>query len=129
MIEFLDAPDDVIALTVSGSITADELSTTMGRLEQAFGRYEVVHVLVETHALHGIDIADLATYAKRARPLFRELRRFGRVAVVADQPWVRIATRIESAVLPGINYRVFEPAQRCEALAWVNDKLPAASTT
>jgi hypothetical protein len=41
------------------------------------------------------------------------------VAVVADQAWVRAGTRIESALLPFVSYRVFMPAQRDEALAWV----------
>jgi hypothetical protein len=39
--------------------------------------------------------------------------------VVADQAWVRLGTRIESVLLPFISYRVFEPDQRNEALAWV----------
>ena len=51
--------------------------------------------------------------------LLGKLRQFGRVAVVADQAWVRIATRIESALLPFVSYRTFEPEQRAEALAWV----------
>jgi hypothetical protein len=48
------------------------------------------------------------------------------VAVVADQTWVRIGTRVESAVLPFISYKTFEPAQREEALAWVKGAPSAA---
>ena len=59
-------------------------------------------------------------------PLFGKLTRFGRVAVVADQTWVRIGTRVESAVLPFISYKTFEPAQREEALAWVKGAPSAA---
>ena len=55
----------------------------------------------------------------RALPLFGKLKSFRRVAVVADQAWIRAGTRIESALLPFISYRVFEPAQRDEALEWV----------
>ena len=43
----------------------------------------------------------------------------GRVAVVADQAWIRAATRIESVILPFISYRTFTPDQRQEAFAWV----------
>ena len=53
-----------------------------------------------------------------------KLNRFGRVAVVADQAWIRAMTRIESAILPFISYRVFEPAQRDEALAWAKGERP-----
>jgi hypothetical protein len=32
---------------------------------------------------------------------------------------VRAGTRVESALLPFVSYRVFRPEQRDEALAWV----------
>jgi len=56
---------------------------------------------------------------KRALPLLGKLNRFGRVAVVADQAWVRAGSRLESALLPNISYRVCLPEERDEALAWV----------
>jgi hypothetical protein len=55
----------------------------------------------------------------RAMPMFGKLSRFGRVAVVADQAWIRFASRLESAILPFVSYRVFEPDRRADALAWV----------
>src|SRR3546814_8073513 len=61
-----------------------------------------------------------SAYTARAMPLFGKLNRFGRVAIVADQAWIRLASRLESAILPFISYRVFEPDQRAEALAWVD---------
>jgi hypothetical protein len=51
--------------------------------------------------------------------LFGKLSSFGRVAVVADQAWVRVGTRLESALLPNIRYRTYMPEERDEALAWV----------
>jgi len=54
----------------------------------------------------------------RAFPLFGKLDRFGRVAVVSDQPWMRVSSRLESAMLPNISYRVCKPEERDEALAW-----------
>lgn len=52
-------------------------------------------------------------------PLFARLDRVGRVAVVADQAWIRAGCRIGSALLPSIRYRVFQPAGRDAALEWV----------
>jgi hypothetical protein len=52
----------------------------------------------------------------RSFPLFGKLDRFGRVAVVADQAWMRVLTRFESALLPYVSYRVYSPAERQEAL-------------
>ena len=115
MHEFIETPDDILALTVSGKITSHDLDAMIERLEQAFDRHEKVHVFVETRSLGAIELRG------RALPMFGKLHRFGRVAVVADQTWVQVATRIESAVLPGIGYRTFAPSERDEALAWVTN--------
>lgn len=124
MIEILDSPDDVIAVRVSHKITGDALNTIMNRLEEIMAEHDKIHVFVETHAVDGIELSSLPTYWARALPLFGKLRRFGRVAVVADQGWIRAGTRIESAMLPFISYRTFLPDQREEAFAWVTGRQP-----
>ena len=119
MLELLDSPEDVIALRVSHKITDTDLNAIMDRLDGLMSNQDKVHVFVETHAIEGIEISALPSYVARALPLFRKLDRFGRVAVVADQAWVRVGTRLESALLPNISYRTYMPEERDEALAWV----------
>lgn len=119
MLELLDSPEDVIALRVSHKITDTDLNAIMDRLDGLMSNQDKVHVFVETHAIEGIEISALPSYMARALPLFRKLDRFGRVAVVADQAWVRVGTRLESALLPNISYRTYMPEERDEALAWV----------
>ena len=124
MHEFIQTEDNILAATVSDRITGEDLTALMDRLEAILGRHQRIHVLVETRSIHGIEISQLPAYMARAMPLFGQLRRFDRVAVVADQAWVRMGTRVESALLPFISYRTFEPAQREEALAWVTGNTP-----
>ncbi len=119
MLEFIDGADGVVAMTVSDKITGADLAAMMERVEQAMARRDVIHVFVETRSVDAIEVSGLASHIARAMPLLGRLKHFGRVAVVADQAWVRAGTRIESALLPFVSYRVFMPAQRDEALAWV----------
>ena len=119
MLEIIDSPEDVIALRVSQKITGEELDRIMDRLDQVMGGHDKVHVFVETEGISGIEVSGLPAYVSRAWPLFGKLDRFGRVAVVADQAWVRAGTRLESAMLPNISYRTYMPEERAEALAWV----------
>src|SRR5262245_56831368 len=119
MHEFIESPADILALKVSGRITGGDLDPIMDRLDAAFERHEKVHVFVEPEAIGSLELSALPHYFSRAFPLFGKLHRFGRVAVVADQAWIRVGTRIESAVLPFITYRVYEPDERKEALRWV----------
>jgi len=126
MIEFIDTADDVVALKIGRRITSEDLDAAMDRLDRAFSIADKVHVFLETSQIDSIELSGLPSYSARALPLLGKLNRFGRVAVVADQAWVRFGTRLESMVLPFITYRVFEPERRQEALDWVQGKDGAA---
>ena len=119
MLEFIGSPEDVLALKISGSIKGADLDPIMDKLDAVMAAHDKVHVFVETQGIAGLELASLPHYFSRALPLFGKLRSFGRVAVVADQAWVRVGTQIESAMLPFISYRTYEPTERDEALAWV----------
>ena len=119
MLELLDTPGDVLAVKIAHKITGEDLDAVMDRLDAAMDRHDKVHVFVETQRIDGIELSGLPSYMSRAWPLFGKLNRFGRVAVVADQAWIRAGTRIESALLPHISYRTYMPDERGEALAWV----------
>lgn len=122
MIEMIPSSGDVIASRVSGKITGNDLDTIMDRLDAVMASQDKVHLFVETQGIGGIELNGLPAYLNRAMELFGKLAMFGRVAVVADQAWVRAGTRLESALLPSIRYRVYMPNEREEALAWVEGK-------
>lgn len=122
MIELFDSAENVIAVKVAHKVTSADLDSIMDRLDQAMAGDGKVHVFVETRSIDGLELSGLPSYMSRALPLFRKLDRFGRVAVVADQAWVRAGTRLESALLPNISYRTYMPDERDEALAWVTGK-------
>lgn len=119
MHQILDTAPDVLAVQISGRIEAADLDMVISRMEQMLARPGKIHVFAETRAIDGIAVDGFADYARRAAPLLGKLQRFGRVAVVADQRWVRWGARLESAILPGISYRVFEPHERDIAFRWV----------
>jgi len=115
------SPADVLALTVEGTVGDADLTFVMDRLEPALAAHDPLHLFVEVRGFTGLAPGALPSYAARAFPLLGQLRGFGRIAVVADQAWLRAATRVESALLPGISYRTFLPDQRAAALAWATE--------
>ena len=121
MLDMLPSADDVLALKIAGKIEGDELVTIMDRLDAMMDKHHKTHVFVETHAIEGVEMASLAPYMMRAMPLFGKLDSFGRVAVVADQSWVRFRSKVESMLLPHVQYRVFEPDARDAAWTWVTE--------
>ena len=48
MFEFIDGPDDVIALKMSGKITGADLTAVMDRVDKVMSTDGKVHVFVET---------------------------------------------------------------------------------
>lgn len=125
MIVILDSPDDTIAVKVSGKIIGGDLNRIMDRLDRIMASHDKVHVFVETESISGMELSAMADHMRRAFPLLGKLDRFGRVAVVADQAWIRAGTRLESALLPNVSYRTYMPDERDEALAWVTAEVPA----
>lgn len=128
MLDFIASAEDVIALRISDKITSADLDAVMDKLDALFARHEKVHVFAETRSIDGVELAGLPGYVARALPLFGKLARFGRVAVVADQAWIRAGSRMESALLPFISYRVFASDEREEAFAWANGGNAGASS-
>jgi hypothetical protein len=118
VLHFIEGPENAIALTIAGTISDDDLKEIMDRLDTVMKQSERIDVFVETRHIDGIQLSALASYTARALPLFGKLKSFRRVAVVADQAWIRVGTRMESLLLPFISYRVFPPVQRDEALNW-----------
>lgn len=121
MLKFLDTKPDVIAMRIGGKIEGADLDTILDRLEPMMATGAPVHVFVECQEITGIAIDGLAQHWTRSLPLLGQLPKFGRVAVVADQAWLRWATKAESMLLPHISYRTFTPERSAEALAWVKD--------
>ena len=122
MHKFIKSPDDVLAVKISGTITGEDLDAIMDRTDAIMAKHDTVHVYCETHGVEGLQLSAMPHHMSRAFPLFGKLGRFGRVAVVADQAWMRFGTRLESAMLPNMSYRVCKPEERDEALGWVMGK-------
>lgn len=118
MHRFLKSPDDVLAVKLSGTIDGKDLDAIMDRTEEIMAKHDKIHFFVETHDIGGMQLSALPHHFGRAFPMFGKLNRFGRVAVVSDQPWLRVGTRIESAMLPNVSYRVYKPEERDEAFGF-----------
>jgi hypothetical protein len=122
MHKFIKSPNDVLAVELSGTITGEDLDAIMDRTDEIMAKHDKIHVYCETHGITGLQLSAMPHHMGRAFPLFGKLDRFGRVAVVADQAWMRAGTRLESAMLPNVSYRVYEPEEREEALDWALGK-------
>lgn len=119
MMEILETEPGVIAAKFNGRLGREEIEEVTALVERSLEAHPRTHVYIEIHDDFRLDLAALAAYAPRGAAMLTKLDRFGRIAVVTEKSWVRWATKIESAVLPGISYETFDLAEHVEALAWV----------
>lgn len=122
MLEALKSADDVIAIRIGGKLTEGELATLVERVETSIETRDKTHMFMEVEDFSGFDLGAFARYLPRGAAMLGKLGRFGRIAVVSDQKWIRLWTRVESALLPGISYELYSPDQREQALAWVEGR-------
>ena len=122
MMEILETEPGVIAAKFSGRLRSEDFEEITTLVERSLEEHERTHIYVEIHDNFSVDLGALAANAPRGAAMLTKLDRFGRIAVVTEQRWVRWATKIESAILPGISYETFDLADHSEALAWVEGK-------
>ena len=127
MLEFIKSPNDVLAVKLTGTITGKDLDAILDKAEDIISTPGKLNFYVETKGIEGLELSAMPHHFSRSFPLFSKLDRFGRVAVVADQAWMRVLTRFESAMLPYVSYRVYEPDEHRQALdfAFGKELIPA----
>jgi hypothetical protein len=123
MIETLTAPDHVLALRATGRIDEADIATAIELLEAKLAVHERIALYAEVEVA-GMTPGAFARDVRYGLGKLRELRRFPRAAVVTSQDWVRWAARIESAILPQLEIRVFSPVEQDEAFGWASQPLP-----
>lgn len=128
-IDILPSASDVIAMRVHGKLEHEELQRVIDLTERSLADHEKTHMFIEAVGFRGVETQHLAEYFRRSLPLLGKLKRFGRIAVVTDQTWLRVAAKVESALLPNISYETFELSEREHALAWVEGREPRPRPT
>jgi len=119
MIERMESPSDVLAVRVGGAVSEADVDLLVTWMDEGLAAHPVLHVFAEVNELTGVDPGGLVHGFSRGVHLLKCLRRFGRVGIASEQRWVRALARLESAVLPGISYRVVGPRDREATFAWV----------
>ena len=77
--------------------------------------------------LQHMDLGSLHTVASdwsRKAEFFALQKRFGKVAVLTDQPWVRQSAKMQAVALADIELKVYDLADEVDARVWL-EKVPA----
>lgn len=77
------------------------------------------NILLDLSSLADFSLAAVSEELVHMPSLLAWLYGLDRIAVISDEAWLRTAARFESALLPGVEYQVYDDDEADAALAWV----------
>jgi len=92
----------------------DDLVRKSENLENGLMLYRVGNFDLPTFGAVGVEFS-------RIPELFKLMHKFAKVAVIANQGWLRMMSQLEGALIPGIEVKAFEPDKEAEAEAWLSE--------
>lgn len=119
MLTFTSLSPRAIAIVASGHFTAADVASALAQLETILDQTPQLDILADVRGSPSIALSAIVEELKHLPLLIRLIRAIDRVAIVADAEWVRAASRIEGAIIPGIHYEVYERKDEAHARAWL----------
>ncbi|MBS7663176.1 STAS/SEC14 domain-containing protein [Pseudomonas lalucatii] len=108
-----------IDVDFAGKLDRDEMRVALDELTQQSEGIEHGRMLYRIGAFELPTLGAMGVELSRLPQLFRFIRRFERMAVVADKQWLRKASELEGALIPGLTIKAFDSNQEAEAEAWL----------
>jgi hypothetical protein len=121
MLEILDSPKHLVAMRLSGGLTASDVTQAYKVMEDALKENERISFFAE------VDPSMKFTFEGLIKDLFAgvgqwsKLKHYYRAAVVTDKGWMAALARVEGLVFSSIDVRVFGHDERDKAFAWASE--------
>ncbi len=77
------------------------------------------NLLLDLTAMATFNLSAISAELAHLPTLMQLLYKLDRIAIVSDDEWVRNLSRLESALLPGVTYQVYDDDEEPAARAWI----------
>jgi len=122
MIEILESPEHLVAMRLSGNITAADVAKAYRACEDALKVNDRISFYAEVGESANFTVEGLAKDVVEGIGQICKLSRYYRAAVVTDKSWIANIARAEGVLFCMIDIRVFDPKESDKALAWASEK-------
>jgi hypothetical protein len=106
-------------IAIYGEFHEDDARAFVAFAKEHHEKGEGGNILIDLVSLAGWSFSAMSEEMGHIPALLRWLYALDRIAVVSDEEWMRSAARLESALLPGIAYAVYDEDEMDAARAWV----------
>jgi len=119
MISIEPISDTAHEITIYGAFTSEDMARLVAFVGEQNAAGRGGNVLFDLVSLADFTLAAVLAELPHVPALMQWVYRLGRIAVISDEDWIRSAARLESALLPGVAYAVYDEDQAGTARAWV----------
>ncbi|MEE4153191.1 MAG: STAS/SEC14 domain-containing protein [Erythrobacter sp.] len=106
-------------ITVMGAFHHADAAEAIAFVKRQREAGEGGNLLVDATSLAEFSFPALSEQLMHLPTLLRYIYSLDRIAILSDEEWLRSAARLESALLPGVEYQVYDDDEAEAALAWV----------
>lgn len=121
MIEILDSPKHLVAMKLSGGLSAEDVENAYKATEDALKENQRVSFFAEIEESMNLTLDGLVKDLVKGVGQLGKLSRYYRAAVVTNKSWIGALARVEGLVFSSIDVRVFALDSRDKAFAWASE--------
>lgn len=119
MLTLTPIPPAALEITVEGALVREDVARAIAEIDAMLDTVERLDILADVRGKPDIHPGLIMEELKHLPTIFRMMRAIDRVAVIADENWVRTAAKIEGKLIPGVTYQVYTRDQADDARAWL----------
>ena len=128
MLEILESPKHLVAMKLSGELTATDITQAYKATDEALSANDRVSFFIEVDPSLKLTFDVILNDLIEGVSQWGKLKHYYRAALVTDKEWLGAIARVEGVVLCSIDVRVFGPGERDTAFAWASEEPEAIST-
>lgn len=106
-------------IEISGKLDSNDMKVALDNLLSASEGIEHGRMLYRIEDFKLPSLGAIGVEFSRLPELFKLLRIFDRVAVIAEEGWIQSASEIEGALIPGLEIKAFDLGEEAEAETWL----------
>jgi hypothetical protein len=122
MIEILDSPKHLVAMRISGKVTAADVAKAYKATEGALSENDRISFYAKVEDSTNLTVEGVAKDMVEGIGQICKLSRYYRAAVVTNEGWIASITRAEGVLFCSIDTRVFDLDESDKAFAWASEK-------
>ena len=106
-------------VTAMGAFHFDDAEKFIAFAKERLASGERGNLLIDVTALADFSFSAISDQLVHIPSMLQFVYSLDRIAFISDEDWMRSAARLESMLLPGVTYQVYDDDEADAALAWV----------